>query len=171
MDIGSYIRTVNDFPKKGIVYRDITPLFLDPEVMDELVDQMLIGLEDKKIDKVVGIEARGFFLAPLLAKQLKAGFVPVRKAGKLPFTTYEQSYDLEYGKDRLQIHADAIQKGEKVLVHDDVLATGGTAKAACELIEKSGGEIVECNFLIELAGLNGRQKLQDFQVKSLFTYP
>ena len=127
-------------------------------------------LEGEKIDKVVGIESRGFFFATLLAQELNAGFVPVRKPGKLPFKTFKESYSLEYGKDTLEVHSDAIEKGEKVLVHDDVLATGGTAAAACKLVEKLGGEIVQCNFLMDLDFLKGKEKISAYKVVSLVSY-
>ena len=122
------------------------------------------------IDKVVGIESRGFFFATLLAKELGAGFVPLRKAGKLPYDTLKQPYALEYGMDSLEIHEDAINPGDKVIIHDDVLATGGTAQAACKLVEKLGGEIVQCNFLIELSFLRGAAKLRQYELRSLLTY-
>jgi adenine phosphoribosyltransferase len=138
--------------------------------MVEATDQLLKLIGNSKIDKVVGMESRGFFFATLLAERLQAGFVPVRKPRKLPYQTIAQEYDLEYGKDILEIHADAIQKGEKVLIHDDVLATGGTAQAVCRLIERLGGEIVQVNFLMELSFLHGRQKLEPYQVKSLLQY-
>lgn len=171
MDLQDFIRTVPDFPKKGIVYRDITPLFLNPEAVAACVEQIVDGLpKGAAIDKVVGVEARGFFLATLVAQKLGAGFVPVRKAGKLPFDTLQQHYNLEYGDDRLEIHRDAIKPGERILIHDDVLATGGTALAACNLVERLEGEIVQCNFLIELDALEGRQKLQSYDVESLWHY-
>ena len=127
-------------------------------------------LPEGKIDKVVGIESRGFFFATLLAEKLNAGLVPVRKPGKLPYETHKESYELEYGIDSLEIHKDAIKPGEKVLLHDDVLATGGTAKATCELIEKCGGEILQCNFLVELDFLHGRDKISNHNVASLIRY-
>lgn len=131
----------------------------------------LIALtEMQPIDKVVGIESRGFFFAPLIAQELKAGFVPLRKAGKLPFDTLKEPYMLEYGMDALEIHEDAIKPGDKVILHDDVLATGGTAQAACKLIEKLGGEIIQCNFLIELSFLKGSNKLRRYDIRSLITY-
>jgi adenine phosphoribosyltransferase len=134
------------------------------------LNALLQLLGNAKIDKVVGMESRGFFFAPMLAAKLNAGFVPVRKPGKLPYDTIRQDYDLEYGSDALEMHADAIVKGDRVLIHDDVLATGGTANATCRLIEKMGGEIVQCNFLLELDFLNGREKLQNYMVKSLLHY-
>jgi adenine phosphoribosyltransferase len=170
MDFTSYIRDIKDFPKKGIVFKDITPLLKDAKAFNAATDELLQLVGDKPVDKVVGMESRGFFFAPLLATKLGAGFVPVRKAGKLPYKTLSESYSLEYGEDKLEIHSDAIEKGEQVLIHDDVLATGGTAEAVCKLVEKIGGEIVQCNFLIELDFLNGREKLKGFQVKSLLHY-
>ncbi len=131
---------------------------------------MLALIGDTKIDKVIGMESRGFFIAPLLASKLESGFIPVRKAGKLPYKTIRQVYALEYGEDILEIHEDAFEKGERILIHDDVLATGGTAEAVCKLIEKMGGEIVQCNFLIELDFLNGKDKLKGYDVKSLLHY-
>ncbi|TDS58119.1 adenine phosphoribosyltransferase [Myroides indicus] len=170
MKIEDYIRDIPDFPKPGVIFKDITPLLNNHQAMVETTDQLLKLVGDSKIDKVVGMESRGFFFATLLAARLQAGFVPVRKPKKLPYQTIAQEYDLEYGKDILEIHADAIQKGEKVLIHDDVLATGGTAHAVCKLIEKLGGEIVQVNFLMELSFLHGRKKLEPHQVKSLLQY-
>src|SRR5690606_11720835 len=156
--------------KPGVTFKDITPLLNNHRAMGEATDQLLKLVGNSKIDKVVGMESRGFFFATLLAERLQAGFVPVRKSRKLPYQTIAQVYDLEYGKDILEIHADAIQKGVKVLIHDDVLATGGTAQAVCRLIERLGGEIVQVNFLMELSFLHGRQKLEPYQVKSLLQY-
>lgn len=170
MDLQNYIRDIQDFPKPGIIFKDITPLLADANATRFCVDQLLSELKNVKIDKVVGAESRGFFFATLLAQKLDAGFVPVRKPKKLPFETISASYDLEYGTDTLEIHEDAIKKGEKVLVHDDVLATGGTAKAMCELVEKLGGEIVQCNFLMELTFLNGIEKLKPHNVFSVLKY-
>ena len=170
MNLQEYIRDIPDFPKPGIVYRDITPMLQNPRAMREGVERFLEHLKDVKIDKVVGIESRGFFFATLLAAKLNAGFVPIRKPGKLPYKTHRESYSLEYGVDTLEIHQDAIEKGERILVHDDVLATGGTAAAACKLVEKVGGEIVQCNFLIALDFLDGKQKLSKYEVVSLFSY-
>ena len=170
MDLERYIRNIPDFPKPGIVYKDITPLLQNPEAMREGVERFLQKLGEVKIDKVVGIESRGFFFATLLAEKLNAGFVPIRKPGKLPYKTHRESYSLEYGEDSLEIHTDAIEKGEKVLVHDDVLATGGTAAAACKLIEKMGGEIVQVNFLMDLEFLKGKDRLKPYKVVSLFNF-
>ncbi len=169
-ELKKYIREIPNFPKQGIGYKDITPLLLDPEIMKKAIDLFIENLADKDIQKVVGIESRGFFFATLLAQRLNAGFVPVRKPGKLPYKTHVETYKLEYGIDTLEIHEDAIKKGEKVLLHDDVLATGGTADAACKLIEKCGGKIVHCNFLVELSFLNGRRRLDSYEVNSLISY-
>lgn len=170
MNLKTLIRDIPDFPSKGVVFRDITPLLKDPMAIKYTLNALLQLLGNTKIDKVVGMESRGFFFAPMLATKLDAGFVPVRKPGKLPYATLRQDYDLEYGSDALEMHADAIVKGDRVLVHDDVLATGGTANATCRLIEKMGGEIVQCNFLVELDFLNGKEKLQNYEVKSLLHY-
>ena len=165
-----YIRDIPDFPKSGIVFKDITPLLGNWKAMSFCLTELINLLENQKIDKVVGIESRGFFFSTLMAKELNAGFVPIRKSGKLPFNTLKEPYSLEYGMDTLEIHEDAIKKGDKVVLHDDVLATGGTARAACKLIEKLGGEIVQCNFLIELEFLKGSEKLARYDVRSLLSY-
>lgn len=170
MNLHNYIRTINDFPKPGIVFKDITPLLNSPEATSACLDELIAMLEGQKIDKVVGIESRGFFFATLLAHRLGAGFVPIRKPGKLPHTTIKRNYALEYGDDHIEMHIDAIEKGDRVLLHDDVLATGGTAKAACELIEQLGGHIVQCNFLMELEFLNGRSKIANYDVQSVLKY-
>ncbi len=170
IDLNKYIREIPNFPKEGIKYKDITPLLQNPEAIKESVAQFLELIGDEKIDKVVGIESRGFLFGMLLAEKLNAGFVPIRKPGKLPAETYSEVYELEYGKDTLEIHCDAIQKGDRIILHDDVLATGGTARAACDLVKKMGAEIVQCNFLVELAFLKGRKKLNSYSVKSLLKY-
>ncbi len=170
MRIEDYIRDVQDFPKEGIGFKDITPLLNNHDAMVETTKQLIALVGNKKVDRVVGMESRGFFFATLLAKELGAGFVPIRKPKKLPFTTVAQEYSLEYGTDILEMHVDAIKPGEKVLIHDDVLATGGTAEAVCKLVERLGGEIVQVNFLMELSFLNGREKLKGYEVKSLITY-
>tara|TARA_R110002049_G_scaffold241181_1_gene414970 strand:- start:503 stop:1015 length:513 start_codon:yes stop_codon:yes gene_type:complete len=167
MDFKKYIRDVNDFPNQGVVFKDITPLLLDAQAFQQAAHALYDLLKDKNIAKVVGLESRGFLFAPLLAVKLNAGFVPIRKQGKLPYQVERVSYALEYGTDILEIHKDSIEAGDKVLVHDDVLATGGTAAAACELITRLGGEIVQCNFLIELDFLNGRNKLKEYDIASL----
>ncbi len=170
MPLKKYIRDIQDFPKPGIGFKDITPLLINPKARKETLEVLLSSLKDKKIDKVIGVESRGFFFGILLAEELNAGFIPVRKPKKLPYKTIAASYDLEYGTDILEIHIDAIQKGDKVLIHDDVLATGGTAKAVCELVERLEGEIVQCNFLMELTFLNGREKLGTNPIFAAMTY-
>lgn len=170
MSIDRYIRDIKDFPKPGINFKDITPLLNHPEARKECLDLLMSNLSDKKIDKVVGVESRGFFFGMLLAQELGVGFVPVRKPKKLPFAVISASYDLEYGSDALEIHTDAIQKGEKVLIHDDVLATGGTAKAVAELVTKLGGEIIQFNFLMELSFLNGRNRISEYEIYSPLVY-
>ncbi len=170
MSLQKYIRDIQDFPKPGIGFKDITPLLMSPQARKETLEVLLSTLKDKKIDKVIGVESRGFFFGILLADALQAGFVPVRKPHKLPFTTISASYDLEYGTDTLEMHIDAIHKGDRVLIHDDVLATGGTANAVCELVEQLGGEIVQCNFLMELTFLNGREKLGSNAIFAAITY-
>jgi adenine phosphoribosyltransferase len=170
MTLNQYIRDVQDFPKQGIVFKDITPLLANPQAVKECMALLINSLRDKQIDKVVGVESRGFFFATLLAYELGAGFVPVRKPKKLPYDTISASYQLEYGEDTLEIHTDAIKPGERVLIHDDVLATGGTAGAVCQLVEKLGGEIVQCNFLMELSFLNGRKKISRYDVYAPLVY-
>lgn len=170
MSLEKYIREVQDFPKEGIMFKDITPLLLNPVARNECLTILLSQIKDKKIDKVIGVESRGFFFGMLLADTLNVGFIPVRKPKKLPYHTISASYDLEYGSDSLEIHIDAIQKGDKILIHDDVLATGGTAKAVCELVERLGGEIVQVNFLMEITFLNGRQKLGGKELFAALTY-
>ncbi len=169
-NIETLIRDIPDFPKQGVLFKDITPLLANPEAVRYCLNGLLELTERQKIDKVVGIETRGFFFATLMSLELEAGFVPLRKPGKLPYDTIKEPYALEYGMDALEIHEDAIQPGDKVLLHDDILATGGTAQAACKLIEKLGGEIVQCNFLIELSELRGTAKLRRYELRSLFTY-
>jgi adenine phosphoribosyltransferase len=170
MSLKKYIRDIQDFPKEGIVFKDITPLLIDAKARKECLEILVSSLKDKKIDKVIGVESRGFFFGMLLAQELNVGFVPVRKPNKLPFDTISASYELEYGSDTLEIHSDAIQKGDRVLIHDDVLATGGTAKAVCELVEQLGGIIVQCNFLMELTFLNGREKIAGNEIFAAMTY-
>ena len=170
MDFRPFIRDVVDFPEPGVVFKDITPLLLNPEALEAACEKLLKFVNGQPIDKVVGVDSRGFIFAPWLASKLNAGFVPVRKKGKLPYSTVEASYELEYGQGVLEIHTDAIQSGDKVLVHDDVLATGGTAKAVCELVEKLGGEVVQCNFLINLTFLKGSEKLNGYEIRSLLEY-
>lgn len=170
MKIEKYIRDIQGFPKEGILFKDITPLLNDPIARTECLNVLLESLKGQKIDKVVGAESRGFFFGMLLANELNAGFIPVRKPKKLPYEIISASYELEYGFDSLEMHTDAIQKGDRILIHDDVLATGGTAKAVCELVEMLGGEIVQCNFLMELSFLNGREKINNYPVFAALTY-
>ncbi len=170
LDIKSLIMDVPDFPKKGIVFKDITPLLAHPEAFKRTIDMMAEPFIGKGIKIVAGIESRGFLLATPIAYRLGAGVVPIRKKGKLPRKTHSASYALEYGQDSIEAHADAFAPGTKVLLVDDVLATGGTAKAACELIEKIGGTVSGIAFLIELGFLNGRSKLPGHTVQSLVTY-
>jgi adenine phosphoribosyltransferase len=170
MPLKQYIRDIQDFPKPGIGFKDITPLLINPVARKETLTILLSSLKNQKIDKVIGVESRGFFFGMLLAEELNAGFIPVRKPKKLPYKTISASYDLEYGSDSLEMHIDAIQKGDRVVIHDDVLATGGTAKAVCELVEQLGGEIVQVNFLMELSFLNGREKLGSHPIFAAMTY-
>jgi len=164
------IRSVPDFPKKGIVFRDFTTLLRDAGALQKAVAALAAPFADEQVDLVVGIEARGFILGGAVACQLGAGFVPVRKAGKLPAETIQQSYDLEYGTDTLAMHKDAVKAGEKVLMVDDLLATGGTMAASCQMVEQLGGQIAGCVFLIELSFLGGRQKLEPYRLVSLMDY-
>jgi len=170
MDLHSVIRTIPDFPKKGIMFRDITTLFKDYRALSSVADALTSEITGMGISKVAGIDARGFVFGGMIAQALHAGFVPIRKKGKLPSDVYSETYDLEYGTDCLEIHKDAIIAGEKVLLHDDLLATGGTAAAAARLIEQCGGEIVRISFIIELPELNGRQKLEKYDVRSLISF-
>lgn len=169
-DLKNYIRSIKDFPVKGIMFRDITTLLKEPFAFNETLNQLYSFTNDLKIDKVVGIESRGFIFGSLLAQKLNAGFVPIRKPGKLPAEKESQTYELEYGTDKIEIHKDAITSGERVLLHDDLLATGGTAEASCKLIEKLGGTIAQVSFLIELTFLKGRDKLKGYDVRSIITY-
>ena len=162
--VKDYIRTIVDFPHEGIMFRDVTTLFADPRGFRMCIDQMLHPYAGQPIDKVVGLEARGFILVGAIAHQLGTGFVPVRKKGKLPGTTISQDYKLEYGEAIVEIHDDAIEAGERILVVDDLLATGGTAEAGIKLIERLGGDIVGCSFIVDLPELGGRQKLQSMNM-------
>jgi adenine phosphoribosyltransferase len=161
MDLKSLIRTIPNHPKSGIMFRDITTLLKDPAGFRALINGLAGRYETRNITKVVGIEARGFIIGTPLAVHLGAGFVPQRKKGKLPYQTIGRDYKLEYGTDRIEMHIDAINKGDRVLVVDDLIATGGTAQAACRLIRDAGGEIVECCFVIDLPALGGRKRLEE----------
>ena len=164
------IRDVPDFPEPGIVFKDIMPLLADPDTLREAVDKLAEWIEPRKPDVILGAEARGFILGAALAYKLGCGFVAARRPGKLPWKTVSATYALEYGENALELHADAIAHGARVLVHDDVLATGGTAAAICDLAEQLGGEIVGVAFVIELAFLEGRKHLENYDVYSLITY-
>ena len=170
VDLASKIRDIPDFPKPGIVFKDIMPLLADPEALREAVTQLAAFARPRTPDLVLGAEARGFILGGALAYELGCGFVAARKPGKLPWDTVSAEYDLEYGTDSLELHADAIAKGARVLVHDDLLATGGTARAKCDLVEKLGGAVVGIAFVIELEFLHGRSKLEGYDVHSLIKY-
>lgn len=170
MDLKDKIRVIEDFPKEGISFKDITTLIGDGEGLRASIDAMVAYLKEKEVDVVVGPEARGFIFGVPVAYALGVGFVPVRKKGKLPGETVSIEYDLEYGTDVLQIHKDSIKKGQKVAIVDDLLATGGTIEAVSKLIENAGGEVVSLNFLIELTGLKGIDKLKGYDVKSYVKY-
>lgn len=170
MDLKQKIRNISDFPKKGIVFRDITTLLADKDAFKAAVDKMTDHYENKDIDLILGAEARGFIFGALLAYNLGTGFIPVRKPGKLPYKTCQTSYDLEYGQNILQMHVDAVKKGDRVLIVDDLVATGGTAKAKADLVEKMGGEVSGFCFLIELEFLNPRKILEGYDVYSLIKY-
>jgi adenine phosphoribosyltransferase len=170
VDLASRIRDIPDFPKRGIVFKDIMPLLADAEALQETVERLAEFAEPRKPDLVLGAEARGFILGAALAYRLGCGFVPARKPGKLPWRTISAKYALEYGFDALELHADAIAQGSRVLVHDDLLATGGTARAKVDLVEQLGGEVVGLAFVIELEFLNGREKLEGYDVCSLVQY-
>jgi adenine phosphoribosyltransferase len=170
VDLADHIRDIPDFPKPGIVFKDITPLMADAAALRAAVDQLAAPARELGVDVVVGAEARGFLLGPALALALGAGFVLARKPGKLPHDTVSAEYALEYGTDSLELHSDAVAHGARVLVHDDLLATGGTARALCQLVEQLGGQVLGCHFLIELAFLGGRDRLEGYDVRSLVRY-
>jgi len=170
MDLKNYFRIVPDFPKKGINFIDITTVLKDKVAFNEALNQLYSQISNLKVDKVVAIESRGFIFGSLLAQKLNAGFVPVRKPGKLPAEKISENYSLEYGTDSLEIHKDAIESGEKILIHDDLLATGGTVEAVCKMVEKLGGEIAGILFLVELSFLNGREKLNKYNVHSVVKF-
>jgi adenine phosphoribosyltransferase len=170
MDLKQHIRSVPDFPKTGVLFYDITTLLRDPEGFRATIDRLALPYKDHGIDAVVGIESRGFILGPAVAQELGAGFIPVRKPGKLPAKAIKESYNLEYGADALEMHEDAIEKGQRILVVDDVLATGGTAAATAQLVRQLGGDLQGLAFLIELLFLNGKAKLPGEQVFSVLQY-
>lgn len=170
MDLKEKIRVIENFPKPGISFKDITTLLQDGEALRETIDQLTSFVKDKKIDVVVGPEARGFLLGTPIAYNLGVGFVPVRKPGKLPGDTLRYEYKLEYGNDALEIHKDSIKPGQRVLIVDDLLATGGTISSAAKLIEQLGGEVACIAFIVELTGLNGRDRLKDYDVNAVVQY-
>lgn len=169
-ELKSSIRSVSNFPKKRIVFRDITTLLKDKNAFRTAIDIFYNRYKNQKIDKVVSVESRGFIFGSVLAYLLGAGFVPIRKPGKLPANKIKEEYQLEYGKDAMEIHKDAIQQGEQVLMHDDLLATGGTVLAACKLVERLGGHIIGLSFLIELSFLKGRERLKNYDIFSIVSY-
>jgi adenine phosphoribosyltransferase len=169
-DLSAFIRAIPDWPKKGILFRDITPLLASPEAFPAAVEALVAPYHHAGVAYVAAVEARGFIFGSAVAERLHAGFVPIRKKGKLPYKTESVSYALEYGTDTVEVHRDAIPRGAKVLMVDDLLATGGTMRAACELIEKVGGEVVGTTFLIELKDLGGRAKLADYRISTVITY-
>ena len=164
------IRSIPGFPKPGIVFRDITPVLANPALLRQAIERLAEPFRDAKVDLVVGAEARGFILAPAIALELDAGFVPVRKKGKLPRATYQATYELEYGSDTLEMHRDAVGRGTRVLLVDDLLATGGTMRACCDMVQAAGGAIGGCAFLVELSFLGGRERLAPHHVVSLVAY-
>jgi adenine phosphoribosyltransferase len=170
VDLGAHIRDIPDFPTPGIVFKDITPLLLEPAALSEAVRRLAEWAGPRDVRYVVAAEARGFILGAALARELGAGFVPARKPGKLPHQTISAEYILEYGVDALELHADAFAHGARVLVHDDLLATGGTARAVADLVERLGGDVVGCAFLVELGFLGGRARLEPFDVHALVRY-
>lgn len=170
INLEQYIRSIPDWPKEGILFRDITPLLADSKAFAAAIDALCEGFEDAGIEYVAAVEARGFIFGASVAEKLGAGFVPIRKKGKLPYETESITYDLEYGTDTLEVHKDAVSKGAKVLMVDDLLATGGTMLAGCKLIEKIGGQVIGITFLIELSELAGRQKVSGYKIKTVITY-
>jgi adenine phosphoribosyltransferase len=170
VDLKDHVVDIPDHPQPGVTFRDITPVLADPDALGAAVDRLAAAARELRVDRVIGAEARGFLLGPALARELGAGFVLARKPGKLPRETVAVSYELEYGTDELHVHADAFPPGTRVLVHDDLLATGGTARALCELVGRLGGEVVGCSFLAELAFLGGRDALAPHDVLSLIAY-
>jgi adenine phosphoribosyltransferase len=169
-DIKNFIRDIPDFPKPGIIFKDITPLLKEPAAFSEAIDQLIAKVGDTNCDAVVGIESRGFIFGAAMAIKMGIPFVPVRKPGKLPYETISATYELEYGTDSIEIHTDALEKGQRVILVDDLLATGGTMAACCNLVKGLGVEILGCLFVIELGFLNGRAKLKDQEIHALISY-
>ena len=170
MDLRCYIRDIPDFPKPGIVFKDITPLLLDPRALDHAVEELAAYAQPLRVDLILAAEARGFILGGALARELGVGFVPARKPGKLPYETISAEYMLEYGPDELQLHVDALADGARVLIHDDLIATGGTTKAQIDLVEQLGGRVAGCAYVVELAFLHGRELLSGYDVHALVSY-
>jgi len=170
IDLAEYIRTVPDWPKPGILFRDITPLLGDPRAFSSAVEALCSGAADQDIDYVAAVEARGFIFGSAVAERLRVGFIPIRKKGKLPYKTQQVTYDLEYGTDTLEIHVDAARAGARVLLVDDLLATGGTMAAACRLIERIGGIVTGVAFLIELKDLAGRARIAGYKIRTVMAY-
>jgi adenine phosphoribosyltransferase len=170
IDLRAYIRDIPDFPRPGIVFKDITPLLLDPAALDAAIAGLAACTSSLNVDLIVAAEARGFILGGAIARELGAGFVPARKPGKLPYETVSAEYVLEYGIDALEVHADALAGGARVLIHDDLLATGGTARALCDLVIGLGAEVVACAFLVELSFLGGRERVAPYPVHALIQY-
>lgn len=170
IDLRDYVRSVSDWPKEGILFRDITPMLADKDAFSTAVEQLADSCKGLDINCIVGVEARGFIFGAALAKQLQLGFVPIRKKGKLPYETEQVTYDLEYGTDTLEVHVDAFEKTDNVLMVDDLLATGGTMAAACQLVETNGGKIKAVEFVIELDFLKGREKLDQYKIITLLNY-
>ncbi len=168
--LDNYIKSIKDFPKEGIVFRDITTVTQNPEGLKMSIDELAKSIEELNPDVIVGIEARGFIFGAPVAYKLNKAFVPVRKPGKLPRATISQDYELEYGFATIEMHTDSIKKGQKVVIIDDLLATGGTVRAACSLVEQLGGEVLGFSFLVELKGLNGRENLKGYKVESIVAY-
>jgi adenine phosphoribosyltransferase len=169
-DLREFIRDIPNYPRPGIVFRDITPLFLDPRALEHAVSLLALWADEREADYVVAAEARGFVLGGAVATRLGVGFIPARKPGKLPREVTSVDYELEYGVDALEVHRDALANGARVLVHDDLIATGGTAEALCRLVESAGGEVTGCAFVVELAALGGRERLSAYPVHSLVVY-
>lgn len=170
IDLKKTIRAVPDFPKKGIIFRDITTLMQDPQAFKKSCDILYERYKDANIDKIAGIDARGFVFGAVLAYKLNKGFIPVRKKGKLPHDIITEKYKLEYGESELEMHRDSVRKGEKIVIIDDLIATGGTVKATANMIEQLGGEVVECAFVVELPELNGRKILDKYKVYSILNF-
>lgn len=170
MDLAATIRSVPDFPSPGILFRDITTMLKDPQAFGHVIDMLATRYDGQRVDKIAGIESRGFIFGAALACRLAKGFIPIRKPGKLPAETLSAEYSLEYGTDCIQMHVDALARGERVVVVDDLLATGGTMQAACDLVDRAGGVVAECAFVIELADLHGRDRLDGRTLYSIITF-